>query len=180
MINDAELRRFAGHFATGVTVVTTRDSAGTYHGLTMNAVSCVSLAPPTFLICVDRNANSLQAILESGIFAINILASNQKEISNAFASKNTNKFRELGYELGVLQVPLITDALAFAEFRVTHTYPAADHVIVLGEAQSTGIGGSDPLLYYRGKYVYWSRLNENDLKEKQTTSHRDLHKSETH
>ena len=33
------LRTFAGHFATGITVLTTRDASGRDYGLTMNAVS---------------------------------------------------------------------------------------------------------------------------------------------
>jgi flavin reductase (DIM6/NTAB) family NADH-FMN oxidoreductase RutF len=152
MIDGAELRHFAGRFATGITVITTRDNAGRYYGLTMNAVSCVSLTPPTFLICVDQNANSLAPMLESGVFAINILAWNQQEISNIFAAKGDDKFSKLSYSLGLLEVPLIDDALASAEFRITQTYPAGDHLIILGEAQSTRIAENDPLLYYHGRY----------------------------
>lgn len=154
MIEGAELRQFAGRFATGVTVITTRDSAGKFYGLTMNAVSCVSLTPPIFMICVDEKANSLKPMLESGVFAINILAWNQQEISNTFATKGDDKFGRVPYDLGLLEVPLIKDALACAEFRITQTYPAGDHLIVLGEAESTRIVENAPLLYYRGKYGF--------------------------
>jgi flavin reductase (DIM6/NTAB) family NADH-FMN oxidoreductase RutF len=152
MIDGAELRQFAGRFATGITVITTHDIAGRYFGLTMNAISCVSLTPPTFLICVDQKANSLAPMLESGVFAINILAWDQQDISDVFATKGDNKFRKLSYSLGLLDVPLIADALASAEFRVVQTYPAGDHVIILGEAQSTRIAENNPLLYYHGRY----------------------------
>ena len=154
MIDGAELRQFAGRFATGVTVITTRDNAGRFYGLTMNAVSCVSLTPPTFMICVDEKANSLQPMLESGVFAINILAWNQQEISNTFATKGNDKFNKVPYDLGLLEVPLIKDALACAEFRITKTFPAGDHVIVLGEPQSTRIVENNPLLYHHGKYGF--------------------------
>ena len=152
MIDGAELRLFAGHFATGVTVITTRDNAGRFHGLTMNAVSCVSLNSPTFLICVDVKANSLKPMLESGVFAINILAWNQDQISNVFASKGEDKFSKVTYDLGLLEVPLIKDALGCAEFRIVATHPAGDHLIIIGEAQSTRIVENNPLLYYHGKY----------------------------
>jgi len=152
MIDGTELRQFAARFATGITVITTRDNAGRYYGLTMNAVSCVSLTPPTFLICIDQKANSLAPMLESGVFAINILAWNQQEISETFASKGDNKFGKLSYSLGALEVPLIADALASAEFRVVQTFPAGDHLIVLGEAQSTRIAENKPLLYFHGRY----------------------------
>lgn len=154
MIDGAELRMFAGHFATGVTVITTRDKAGRFYGLTMNAVSCVSLNPPIFLICIDEKANSLKPLLESGVFAINVLAWNQDQISNTFATKGDDKFSKVPYDLGLLEVPLIKDALACAEFRVTKTYPAGDHLIILGEAESTRVLENAPLLYYRGKYGF--------------------------
>lgn len=152
MIDGAELRLFAGHFASGVTVISTRDKEGRFYGLTMNAVSCVSLNPPLFLICVDQKANSLKPLLDSGVFAINILAWNQDKISNTFASKGDDKFSTVPYDLGLLNVPLIKDALACAEFRVSQTFPAGDHLIVVGEAASTRVVENAPLLYYRGKY----------------------------
>jgi flavin reductase (DIM6/NTAB) family NADH-FMN oxidoreductase RutF len=151
MIDSAELRHFAGRFATGVTVITTRDKEGRYYGLTMNAVSCVTLTPPTFMICVDNKANSLPPMLESGVFAINILAWNQQDICNIFATKGEDKFSKVTYELGLLNVPLINDALAVAEFRISQTFPAGDHLIILGEAESTRIIENNPLLYYHGK-----------------------------
>ena len=47
-----ELRRVMGHFATGVTVITTLAKDGKLHGLTANAVSSLSLDPPLLIICV--------------------------------------------------------------------------------------------------------------------------------
>ncbi|HEY4135408.1 MAG TPA: flavin reductase family protein [Alphaproteobacteria bacterium] len=152
MIDAADLRLFAGHFATGVTVITTRDPSGGYCGLTMNAVSCVSLAPPMFLICVDERATTLKPLLDSGVFAINILAYDQDKVSNTFATKGENKFASVEYDTGLLDVPLIRGALAVAELKVAKQFVAGDHVIIVGEAQSTRVIESAPLLYYRGKY----------------------------
>jgi flavin reductase (DIM6/NTAB) family NADH-FMN oxidoreductase RutF len=146
------LRTFAGHFATGVTVLTTRDNAGKRYGLTMNAVSCVCLDPPLFLACVDRKSATLPAIRESGAFALNILALDQDKVSNTFASKGDDKFAQIAAEDGVLGVPLITGALAAAEFRVRQQVEAGDHIIVIGEAVATQTRDTAPLLYFRGKY----------------------------
>jgi flavin reductase (DIM6/NTAB) family NADH-FMN oxidoreductase RutF len=153
MIDAADLRLFAGHFATGVTVITTRDpNGGGFCGLTMNAVSCVSLAPPMFLICVDEKAATLKPLLDSGVFAINILAYDQDKVSTAFATKGENKFAKIEYDMGLLDVPLIRGALAVAELKVVKQFAAGDHLIIVGEAQSTRVIESAPLLYYRGKY----------------------------
>jgi flavin reductase (DIM6/NTAB) family NADH-FMN oxidoreductase RutF len=136
----------------------------------MNAVSCVSLTPPTFLICVDQKANSLPPMLESGVFAINILAWNQQEISNVFAAKGDDKFSKLSYSLGPLDVPLIADALASAEFRIVQTHPAGDHLIILGEAQSTRIAENNPLLYYHGRYGLVHQPESARIEEKNGTA----------
>lgn len=146
------LRTFAGHFATGVTVLTTRDKAGKRYGLTMNAVSCVCLDPPLFLACVDRKSATLAPLLETGVFALNILALDQDKISNTFASKGEDKFAEIKVSDGVLGLPLIDGALAAAEFRLRQQVEAGDHVIVIGEAVSTATREAAPLLYFRGKY----------------------------
>lgn len=151
-IDPVVLRTFAGHFATGVTVLTTRDKAGKIYGLTMNAISCVCLEPPLFLACVDKGSATLAPLQESGVFALNILAVDQDKISNTFASKGEDKFAEVPTETGLLGVPLITGALAAAEFRVTQSVEAGDHIIVIGEAVSSRTEDRAPLLYFRGKY----------------------------
>ena len=84
-IEKTELRRVMGHFATGVTVITTLSKAGQFYGLTANAFSSVSLAPPLCLVCVDKKAESYFAFEESRVFTVNILSDRQEELSRRFA-----------------------------------------------------------------------------------------------
>src|SRR5690242_1782138 len=79
------LRTAMGQFATGVTVITTRDHAGRPFGTTANAVSSVSLRPPLVLACLRRESETLAALLERRRFAINVLHSSQSELSDRFA-----------------------------------------------------------------------------------------------
>ena len=148
-----ELRKFAGSFATGVVVLTTYGKDGALYGLTMNAVSSVCLEPPLFLACVARGAATLAPLLETGAFALNILARDQELISSTFASKSPDKFAEIAHHKGVLDLPLIDGALASAEFRVVDTLDAGDHVIIVGEAVASTTGDGAPLGYLRGKYA---------------------------
>jgi len=152
MLDGAALRQFASCFATGVAVITTCDKAGKPYGLTMNAISSVSLDPPLFLICVDKKSNTLAPILESKAFAINILAKGQEVISNTFAGKGEDKFAKVPYHLGSHGMPLIDGAHGAAEFSLFAEYPGGDHVIVVGEVRSVATDAVDPLLYSRGKY----------------------------
>src|SRR5262245_44228566 len=95
-----ELRRVMGCFATGVTVVTTRDAEGRPYGLTANAVTSVSLSPPLLLVCIDRKSESFPHFVNSGVFAINILAEHQEELSRRFATTGGEKFAGLTFRPG--------------------------------------------------------------------------------
>jgi len=152
MLDGAAIRQFASCFATGVAVITTRDKAGKLYGLTMNAISSLSLDPPLFLICVDKRSNTLAPMLESRAFAINILAQGQEAISNTFAGKGEDKFANVAHRIGSHGMPLIEGAHGAAEFSVLADYPGGDHVIVVGELRAIDTAAVDPLLYFRNKY----------------------------
>ena len=49
-LDDGELRKAFGSFATGVTVIATREADGTPRGFTANSFSSVSLDPPLLLV----------------------------------------------------------------------------------------------------------------------------------
>jgi len=85
--NTRELRSALGSFATGVTIITTRDRDGTPHGMTANSFSSVSLNPPLVLWSSSLYAQSLPAFQESPHFCVNILAYDQIELSNKFAKQ---------------------------------------------------------------------------------------------
>src|SRR5437773_10721166 len=86
-----------GHFATGVTVITTCDEAGKPFGLTANAVTSVSLVPPLILVCVDKSADTYPYFDRSKVFAVNVLSSEQEGLSRRFAISGGEKFEGVGY-----------------------------------------------------------------------------------
>jgi flavin reductase (DIM6/NTAB) family NADH-FMN oxidoreductase RutF len=75
-----EIRDIMGHFATGVTVVTTRDGAGSPFGLTVNAFTSLSLNPPLVVVCIDKAAQCYSCFEESKVFAVNVLSEDQEEL----------------------------------------------------------------------------------------------------
>ena len=60
-ISKEEFRAALSRFASGVTVVTTRDKEGMLHGLTVSAFSSVSLEPSLVLVCIEKTAGSHHA-----------------------------------------------------------------------------------------------------------------------
>lgn len=153
MVPPNEFRAFAGQFVTGVTVVTTRDGDGRFQGLTMNAVSALSLTPPLYLICVERNATTLAPLLESRVFGLSILNKNQSVIARLFATKSQNKFCECPFVVGRTGVPLIDGAVGHIECLVTQTIEAGDHVVVIGQVEHAGVKGGEPLVYFRSAFL---------------------------
>jgi len=151
-IEKTELRRVMGHFATGVTVVTTCGSNGRYHGFTANAVSSVSLAPPLMMVCVDKNAESYSSFEQSRVFTVNILSAEQEDLSRRFAVSGGEKFEGVSYRVGANGAPILGGVLAHLECRVVSAYDGGDHTIYLGEIQEAEASEGKPLLFYRGGY----------------------------
>lgn len=152
-LDPGNLRQFAGQFPTGVAVVTAYDGADRLHGLTLNAVTSVSLDPPLYLVCLNNSSNTLSAILENRMFGINFLSEHQQSVSRVFASKSDNKFDSIPYQRGHQRVPLLQEAVATAVCRVENIFPGGDHQIVVGRLETYDIAGGHPLMFLRGQYL---------------------------
>ncbi len=151
-IEKNELRRVMGHFATGVTVITTLRKSGELHGLTANAFTSVSLVPPLVLVCVDKKAESYPCFEESKVFTVNILAADQEAISRRFAVSGGEKFQGIAYRDGANGAPILEGTLGYIECRVTTAVEGGDHTIYLGEVEQAETREAKPLLFFRGGY----------------------------
>ena len=147
-----EIRNVMGHFATGVTVITTKDKTGAPFGLTANAFSSLSLNPPLVVVCVDKTVQCYACFDESKAFVVNILSEDQEEISRRFATKGIEKFEGLKWRSGELGVPLLDGAIGYIECRVTTSCEGGDHTIFIGEIIAARAEGERPLLFFKGKY----------------------------
>lgn len=160
LIQPLEIRSFASHFATGVAVVTTRSADGAPFGLTMNAVTSLSLNPPLLLICLNNDSSTLRALSESDRFCLHYLASHQQDLSSLFSTKADNKFAELNYSIGALGCPILAGVVAASECEVISKYPGGDHTIVVGTVRSIIVNGGEPLIYHRGQYFDLTELRK--------------------
>jgi flavin reductase (DIM6/NTAB) family NADH-FMN oxidoreductase RutF len=152
MLDPKELRRVMGHFATGVTIVTTCGADGTPYGLTANAFTSLSLDPPLCLVCVDRKAESFAHFYDSKVFTVNVLSRAQEDLSNRFAKSGGDKFTGVETLPGRQGAPRIAGALATLECRITDTVEAGDHVVHVGRIEHADAAGGDPLLFFQGRY----------------------------
>lgn len=145
-------RKVVGHFATGITVVTTRLATGKPWGFTANSFTSVSLEPPLVLVCVDLKSESHRAMSESKHFAVNFLSDQQQELSKRFASRLEDRFEEILHFEGPHGSPIFPGCLGFIECEKTATHNHGDHAIIIGEVLEAKLEGGEPLLYYGSAY----------------------------
>jgi len=143
-----------GHFATGVTIVTTSGPDGPA-GMTTNAVTSLSLEPLALLVCFDRGSRTLEAVRGSGHFAVNVLRHDDVELAAVFASKRVarEKFESVTHT-EAHGVPVLDSALAWIACELRELVPGGDHVIGIGAVTGMGVGPEgDPLIWFRGRYT---------------------------
>ena len=150
-------RAVLGRFASGVTVVTTRDDGDRDAGMTVSAFCSLSLEPPLVLVCIAHEASLHALMVEGRPFAVNILAAGQEALSRRFSGPDPNRFDGIGYARGQSGVALLDDALAHLECRVAQRHAGGDHTICVGRVESATVRPDRPLLYYRGGYAQLER-----------------------
>lgn len=153
-VDSAELRGVLGRFATGVAIITTRDCAGNPVGLTVNSFSSVSLDPPLVLWSLRHQSASLEVFRAFDHWAVHILAADQVKLSQQFARYSSDRFRGVSHSRSAKNVPLIAGCMARLQCRTVHEYSAGDHVIFVGEVESTETEDrAAPLIFYGGRYA---------------------------
>lgn len=156
-VTEEQFRAALGSFASGVTVVTTKDARGKLLGITVSAFCSVSLSPPMVLICIEKTAGSHYAFEESNVFVVNVLREGESAISELFASQKDDKFEGLEFTPGIEGVPILHHTLASLECRVKFSYHGGDHSIFVGEVENVKVDNGQPLLYFRSRYGRFER-----------------------
>ena len=157
-IESDNFRLVMGHFVTGVTVVTALDGDRPF-GITVNALSSVSLDPPLVMVALDRRRFMTPIVRAAGRYAVNILAEGQQELSDCFAGAPVEPGREqfcgAAWHPGQTGLPLLDGASAALEMTVVQTFSAGDHDLFIGrvDALTNEAHHPMPLLYYRRRYL---------------------------
>jgi flavin reductase (DIM6/NTAB) family NADH-FMN oxidoreductase RutF len=141
-------RSVMGSFPTGVTVITTISGSGDPVGMTVNAITSVSLDPPQLLICLAKSRYTAAAIQFLGKFAVNFLSDDQKDVASIFASNGDEKFSAVRTQ--------ISGSLAQAECEVIRIIESGDHLIFIGEVMSGTSHDGMPLVFFRRNYGAWT------------------------
>src|SRR5204862_5807477 len=114
-IEALRFREVMSRFATGVTVLTSYDGERPA-GITVNALSSVSLDPPLVMVALDRRRFLTPIVRAAGRYAVNILSEDQQALSDCFAGAPVEPGRErfcgAAWHPGRTGLPLIDGAIA--------------------------------------------------------------------
>jgi flavin reductase (DIM6/NTAB) family NADH-FMN oxidoreductase RutF len=148
-----DFRSALATFATGVTIVTARDSSGASIGVTANSFNSVSLAPPLVLWSLARSAGSMPAFARGSHYAVNILSADQRDLAERFAGKSADRFAGVAFREGAGGAPILEGACAVFECFNRSQYEEGDHIIFVGEVERCEQReGAQPLIFHGGRY----------------------------
>ncbi|MCJ7841753.1 flavin reductase family protein [Lederbergia sp. NSJ-179] len=147
-MDDRQFRNAMGKFATSVTVIAT-EVEGQIHGMTANAFMSISMNPKLIVISVRKQSSMLDLLKQSKFFSVNVLASNQKDVSAYFA----NQLKELEVEFARLDgKPVIKGAIAQVSCEIAGEHVEGDHTLIIGNVTDVHLEDEAPLIFYEGKY----------------------------
>lgn len=163
-VDPTVFRHVIGHFASGVTVVTAAEG-GRRYGMTASAVTSLSLEPPMLLVCLNHRTHTQAVVSRTNRFAVNILGEEHGMVAERFAlptddTRDGDKFAGLTVATGRLGAPLLANALARLECRVTQAVTGGSHRVFLAEVVHAEAGDGAPLTYYRGRFGRFQEIGD--------------------
>ncbi len=149
-MNVQSYREFFGQLPTGVTAIVAQAEHGPV-GLVVGTFSSVSLEPPLVSFMVTSGSRSWAAVKAVGLFTANILASDQRSLSQTLSGWSPEKFRHVEFDAQC--VSAIKGCLAWAECAIEQEVEAGDHVIVLATPRELTVArASRPLIFFQRAY----------------------------
>ncbi len=149
---DGEVFREAmSRIGAAVHIVTTAGPAGRA-GATMTAVSSVSDAPPTLLVCINRTGRLNTILRGNGVFCVNTLVCGDEDLAGVFAGKggldHEARFHHGQWSDGILGTPVLAGARAVLECRVSDVSEVGSHTVVFGRVEAVHLGRARSALLY--------------------------------
>jgi len=160
-VDIVQYKAAARHFASGVTVVTTRCDE-VLHAGTVSAFFSLSLEPMQVLISLNSAGRLAELVTQSGIFGVNVLSAEQESVSRLFASPqrptSLGALPGLETDVAVTGAPVIRGCLAYFDCAVADAIVAGDHTLFVGRVMAAFASEGQPLLYFDGAYRSLSPL----------------------
>lgn len=145
-------RAALSQFATGVTIITTRDPAGGFFGLTASSFNSVSLMPPLVLWSLGSHSRSMALFAANSHYVINVLAADQVALAERFASRTDDRFSGVAFTLSPNGLPILSGVSAWFECHNRNRHPEGDHVIFVGAVERCAYERKPALVFHDRRF----------------------------
>jgi cob(II)yrinic acid a,c-diamide reductase len=144
------MSRFGGHVQLVTTAI-----GDQRRGVTITAACSVSDSPATVLACLNNSNPKNEIFFRSGIFALNTLGAHHQALADAFSGRtqvsNDERFAMGKFDTLVTGAPILYDALASFDCRVTEIKEMSTHHIIFGEVVAVRFNEARPALLYMNR-----------------------------
>lgn len=157
-----DFRALMRQHAAGVTIIAT-GAPGNRAGLTATAVASLTDDPPTVLVCIGQKTGVHALLPDFEIFSVNLLAADQVALADRFAGRcglsGEARFDAAAWRAGLSGAPILNEALASMECRLTSAFDATTHTVFMGRILASSVRETaEPLVYVRAGYHRVERL----------------------
>lgn len=144
--------------AVNVSLLTTRDPEGRYHGLAVTTAVPFSTQQPSMIVAVSHSASAYPVIRDSGLFCLNQITSQDLEILDRFCRSDLRaaRFTSEAWRPGPSGLPYLETATASFFCAVLGAHDYGDQTVFvsrIGDVRLGGRGGPDgfdPLIWING------------------------------
>ena len=109
------------------------------NGFTASWVTQGSFEPPLVVMAVRSEGSSHGIIERTGLFSLNVLRTDQKELAAVFFKPQKalgGRFECVEFNLGELGLPILVDSVGGVECNVVGSVMHGDHTVFVGEVVS--------------------------------------------
>ena len=153
-VNAEQFKLGMRSLAHAVSIITSAH-AGHRYGMTATAVCSVTAEPPAILVCLNRNSATYGAVSKSKAYCVNVLRTEDSDLSNLFSGvlSGEGRFKSREWSRLATGSPALLDALVTFDCRVIKNLAHGSHTIFLGQVEQILFGKKGkPLLYAEGQF----------------------------
>ena len=115
---------------------------GEVNAFTANWLTQAAFEPPMLSLAVENDGHSLGMIRRSGVFTVNLLGTDQRDLAGQLGrayARNPRKLDGVAHHPSPNGCPIIEGALGWLDCRVTGELPAGDHTLFVADITDAGI-----------------------------------------
>jgi flavin reductase (DIM6/NTAB) family NADH-FMN oxidoreductase RutF len=156
-VSSADFRGAMRHLVGAVTVITV-GRGDDVTGMTVTSMSSLAVEPPSLIVSVNRTASSWPLLKTYGVFGVNVLSADQRDVAERFAGKGglkgVERFAGAQWTARPSGAPLLVGALAAIDCEVEEIIERHSHGIVIGRVRAVQLQAVGPALaYWHGDYL---------------------------